>query len=94
MESADARDVKRRMKSLGKHIGELILGSDSDELDMTHLHGLMSVVLPDVDVLSSLSATNDVVSPFDTRRVVLEYGSWFRWREPKIAKEVPEIDCL
>ena len=72
MESADARDVKRRMKSLGEHIGELILGSDADELDMTHLHGLMSVVLPDVDMLSALTTTNNVIFPLDTRSVVLE----------------------
>ena len=94
MESADARDMKRRMKSLGEHIGELILGGDSDELDMTHLHGLMSVVLANVDMLSALPATNDVIPPLDTRSVVLEYGSWLRRREPKIAKEVSEIDCL
>jgi len=43
---------------------------------MTVPDSLMCKVLADINVLVTLTATNDVVAPFDTRSVVLKDGRW------------------
>ena len=72
MESFDASDVKRRLKTFGEHISELGLGGESNELNIAHLYRLMSITLANVKKLSTFAPSNDVVTPFDTRSVVVD----------------------
>ena len=55
----------------------------------------MGEVLPDVNVLGSFTAADDVVAPFNTRRVVLVYD-WGRFLLPeaKSAQKCPEVQDL
>jgi hypothetical protein len=75
-DSRDTRLPLREVQRLGQDVRQLLGGSDSDQLHMTILVHLVSEVLPDINVLRTLSDTNDVVSPFDARGVVLVYRSW------------------
>ena len=59
------------MKSLGKDIGQLVLRRHLDEPHLAVLNDLVGEVLPNVDMLGSLTAADDVVAPFNARRVVL-----------------------
>ena len=61
----------RKKKPLGKDIGQPVLRRHLDEPHLAVLDHLVGEVLPDVDVLGSLTAADDVVAPFNTRRVVL-----------------------
>ena len=61
----------RKVKPLGKDIGPLVLRRHHDEPHLVVLDHLVGEVFPDVDVLGSLTAADDVVAPFNTRRVVL-----------------------
>ena len=55
---------------------------------MTVLDHLMSEVLPDINVLRTLSTTNDVVSPLDARSVVLIHRSRGSLGEAHAVEEV------
>ena len=59
------------MKPRGKDIGQLVLLGHLDEPHLAVLDHLVGEVLPNVYVLGSLTAADDVVAPFNTRRVVL-----------------------
>ena len=62
------------MKPLGKDIGQLVLRRHLDEPHLAVLDHLVGEVLPNVDVLGSLTAADDVVAPLNTRRGVLVDG--------------------
>ncbi len=55
---------------------------------MTVLDHLMSEVLPDVNVLRTLSTTNDVVSPLDARGVVLVHRSRGSLAKPMLSRRL------
>ena len=74
MESADARDVKSRLEALGKHIRELVIGGNPNELNMSKLDSLMSIMLTNVYMLGTFTSADDVVTPFDASSIVLEKG--------------------
>ncbi len=74
----------REGQRLGQNLRQLLGGSDVNQLHMVILDHLMSEVLPDVDVLRALSATNDVVFPFDARGVVLVVGEG--WAKPMLSR--------
>jgi hypothetical protein len=59
------------MKSLGEDVGELLRGVDSNQAQVTILERFMGEVLPDVDVLGTLSASDDIVAPLNASVVVL-----------------------
>ena len=56
------------MKPLGKNIGQLVLRRDLDEPHLAILDDLVGEVLPNVDVLGSLTAADNVVAPFNMFR--------------------------
>ena len=58
------------------------------------LNDLVCEVLPNVDVLGSLTAADDVVTPFNTRRVVLVYRGRLPLPESKSAQKVSEVQDL
>ena len=60
----------------------------------TILNNLVGEVLPDVDVLGSLSSTNDVVTPLDARCVVLKDRRGRRLGEPHTLEELAEVQNL
>ncbi len=69
-------------------------GSDADQLHMTILDHLMSEVLPDVDVLCTLSTTSDVVSPLNARVVVLVHKSRGRLSEAHVLEKMMKVQIL
>ena len=58
------------------------------------LDHLVGEVLPNVDVLGSLTAADDVIAPFNTRSVVLVDRGRFPLPESKSAQKVPEVHDL
>ena len=82
------------MKPLGEDIGLLVLRRHLDEPHLAILDDLVGEVLPDVDVLGSLTAADDVVALFKTRRVVLVDRDRFPLPESKSAQKVPEVQDL
>ena len=82
------------MKSLGKDIGQLVLRRHLDEPHLAVLNDLVGEVLPNVDVLGSLTAADDVVAPFNTRRVVLVDRGRFPLPESESAQKVSEVQDL
>ena len=79
------------MKSLGQDIGQLVLRRHLDKPHLTILNDLVGEVLPNIDMLGSLTAADDsdVVAPFNTRRVVLVDRGRFPLPESKSAAESP-----
>ena len=59
------------MKSLGEDICKLLRGVDSNQTQVSILDRFMGEVLPDVDVLGTLSASDSVVAPLNVSIVVL-----------------------
>ena len=82
------------MKSLGEDVCQLLRGVDSDQAKVTILNRLVGKVLPDVNVLCTLTAADDVVAPFDARVVVFVDRRPFLWCKPHILQEVSEINHL
>ena len=64
-EPIDACEYLRKMESLGQDVRHLSRGRDLDEPHLTILDDLVGEVLPDVDVLGTFPAADDVVTPFD-----------------------------
>ena len=77
------------MKPLGKYIGQLVLRRHLDEPHLAVLNDLVGEVLPNVDMLGSLTAADDVVAPLNTRRVALVDRGRFPLPESKSAQKVP-----
>ncbi len=67
----DADLARWRMKPLGEYVCQLLRGVDSDQKEMTVLDRLVGEVSADVNELRPLTATDDVVAPFNARVVVL-----------------------
>ena len=61
---------------------------------MTILDRFVGEVLPDVNVLRTLTAADDVVAPFDARVVVFVDRRPFLRCKPHILQEVSEINHL
>ena len=59
---------------------------------MPILNSLMSQMLVDVDVLGTLASADDMVSPFDARRVVLVDGGVIVWFEAHIVEQIAKVD--
>ncbi len=59
----DAGSPQLGMKSLGEDICKLLRGIDSNQTQVSILDRFMDEVLPDVDVLGTLSASDSVVAP-------------------------------
>ena len=79
------------MKPVGKDIGELVLRHYLDELHLAILDDFVGEVPPDVDVLGSLTAADDIVAPFNTRRVVLVDRDRLSLPESESAQKVSEV---
>ncbi len=93
-DSRDARLPLLDVQRLAQDIRQLLGGSDPDQLDMTILDHIMSEVLPDVNVLHTLSTTNDVVSPLDAHSVVLVHQSRVRLGEANAFDEITKVQNL
>ena len=61
----------REVQALGQDIRQLEFGRDSDEPHVTILNYFMSEALANVNVLGSFTSSDDIVSPFNARGVVL-----------------------
>ncbi len=73
---------------------KLILGVDSNQTQVSILDRFMGEVLPDVDVLGTLSASDNVVAPLNTSVIVLiDWGPGL-WRKTHALQEVSEINHL
>ena len=72
----------------------MVVGSNFDESHVSILNHLMSKMLADVDVLSTLASADDVVSPFDARRVVFIDWSIIVWFETHIVEQIAKVDNL
>lgn len=70
-----ARHMHRWRECLGEDIRELIRCVHLDKLEVSQLNSFMREMLPDVDVLSPLTASDDIVTPLDAGRVVLVHWS-------------------
>ena len=84
----------RKVKPLGRDIGQLVRCWHLDQPHLAILDDFVGEVLPDVVVLGSLTASNDVVAPFNTRRVVLIDQGRFPLPESKSAQKCPEVQYL
>mmetsp|Transcript_41811 Transcript_41811/g.87394 ORF Transcript_41811/g.87394 Transcript_41811/m.87394 type:complete len:89 (+) Transcript_41811:129-395(+) len=82
------------MKSLGEDICELLRGVDSNQAQVSVLDCFMGEVLPDVDVLGTFSASDNVVAPLNTSVVVLVDRCPGFWRKTHAPQEVSEINHL
>ena len=82
------------MESLGQDVRHLSRGRDLDEPHLTILDDLVGEVLPDVDVLGTFPAADDVVTPLDARGVVLVYRGRLLLRESETVQKRPEIQDL
>ena len=83
-----------RRQGLREDVCKLIRGRYRDELEMSILNGLMCEMLPDVNVLGTLASTDDVVTPFDARCVVLEHRSGCGRCESQPPEKVAKINHL
>ncbi len=54
----------------------MVVGSNVDESHAPILNSLISKMLTDVDVLGTLAFADDMVAPFDARRIVLIDRDW------------------
>ena len=84
------------MKSLGEleEICKLLRGIDSNQTQVSILDRFMGEVVPDVNVLGTLSAFDNVVAPLNTSVFVLiDWGPGL-WRKPHAPQEVSEINHL
>ena len=82
------------MQTLGKNIGQLERSRHQDQLHLSILDDFVGEVLPDVNVLGSLTAANDVVSSFNTRRVVFVDRVRFLLPEAESVQKCPEVQDL
>ena len=82
------------MQALGKHISKLIRSVDLDQTEVSVLDRLMCVVFTEINMLSTLTATDDVVAPFDTGGVVLVYWGPAALMESHIVEESAKVDDL
>ncbi len=82
------------MKSLGEDICELLRGVHSNQAQVSILDRLMGEVLSDVDVLGTLSASDDVVAPLKTSVIVFVDRSPRLWCKTHAPQEVSEINHL
>ena len=80
------------VETLGEDVRQLLRGVDPDQAEMTILDRLVGEVLPDVNVLRTLTASNNVVAPFDARIVVFVDWRPFLWCKPHIFQEISEVD--
>ena len=84
------------MKSLGEDICKLLRGVDSNQTQVSILDRFMGEVPQDsdVDVLGTLSASDNVVAPLNTRVIVLEDWGPGLWRKTHAPQVVSEINHL
>ena len=69
-------------------------GVDSNQAQVAVLDSFMGEVLPDIEVLCTLSASDDVVTPLDASVVVLIDWGLRLWRKSHAPQEMSEIDHL
>ena len=81
------------MERLGQDVRQLGCGSDVDKPHLAVLYHFMREVLPDVDVLGTLSASDDVVAPLNASDVVLVDRSR-TWLQIPCSADVSEINLL
>ena len=63
------------MEAIGEHISELNSGGHFLEIKMSELCSFVHKVLTNADMLRTLSATDDILSPVNALQVVLIYWS-------------------
>ncbi len=68
------------MKSLDEDICKQLRGVDSNQAQVSILDRFTGEVLPDVDVLDTLSASKNVVAPLNTSVIVLVDWGPGLWR--------------
>jgi hypothetical protein len=75
----DTGSPRLEMKSLGQDVCELLRGvdSESNQAQVTVLVLFVGEVLPDVHVLGTLWASDDIVTPLKTGIVVQDFGAKF-----------------
>ena len=86
--------AERVVQALGEDIRELGRRGDADEQHLAILNDLVGEVLPDVDVLGSLPATDDVVTPLVSRRLVFVDRRGRRLGESHTLEELAEVQDL
>ena len=77
----------RVLQALGEDIRELGRRGDADEQHLAILNDLVGEVLPNVDVIGSLSAAD--VTSLDTRRLVLVDRRGYAWANPIRSRSLP-----
>ena len=60
------------LKAFGEDISQLISSRYTDKLEMTQLDSLMGKMLANINMLSTLPTTDNVVTPFDASSAVFE----------------------
>ncbi len=91
-DAGDARHMLPRLKALGEDIRELIRSQDTNQSEVAILNSFMREVFPNVDVLGTFTAPNDVVAPIDARIIVLIDRSESRPEESHVLEERTEVD--
>jgi hypothetical protein len=94
---SDTRLPLRKVERLGQDVRRLVGRSDADQLHLAILDHFVNEMLPNVDVLSALTSTDDVVSPLDgvdARSVVLVHRSRAGLGKAQGLEKVAEVqDC-
>ncbi len=72
--SADAADKLRICQWLGEDVCKLLGDVDFDQEHHPILDGFMRKMHAEINVLGAFTAADDMVAPFDARRVVLVHG--------------------
>ena len=93
-DSSDTRLPLREVERLGQDVRKLVGRVDADQLHLAILDHFVGEVLPNVDVLSALTPTDDVVSPLDARSVVLVHRSWSLLGEAHGLEKVAKVQDL
>ena len=82
------------MDALGEDVRELLRRRDPEQAEMSVLNGLMRKMLADVDVLGTLSPTDDVIAPLDARSVILVDRRIFCWLKTHGGEKIMMINYL
>ena len=93
-ETRDARQKLRVVQRLGQDVRQLRRSREADKLHVAILDNFISKVFADVNVLGVLPAADDIVSPFDTCRVVLVHRGRLRLRKAHTLEEVAKVEYL
>jgi hypothetical protein len=90
-DSANAADELLVCQWLCENVPQLLGGVDLDQTPHMILDGFMHEMLSEDDVLGSLTATDDVVAPFNVPSVVFIHRGVGCLRKSRVLEEVAEV---